>query len=124
MIVAFTGGRDYTNCELVYSILKLVKLLDDKVIIRVGCCPTGLDLIVRQIVKDNARVYIANWTELGNPAGPERNKRMLLSDSLTYTKTYSINKADLLIAFPGGKGTNNCIDTANSSNIRVVRIAQ
>lgn len=122
MIVAFTGGRNYSNYTLVYSVLKLIKLLDNNVIIRVGDCPTGLDLIVRQIVKDNAQVYIANWTELGNPAGPERNKRMLLSCALNYSKPYEINKADLLVSFPGGNGTANCIYQAKENNIRVVSI--
>jgi hypothetical protein len=42
------------------------------------------------------RVFLADWTKYGQAAGPIRNKQMA-------------EYADILIAFPGGRGTANMI---------------
>lgn len=58
-------------------------------------------------------VYRANWQKHGKAAGPIRNRRML-----------DEGKPDLVIAFPGGKGTANMIAIANSSGVRVIDVAR
>lgn len=52
----------------------------------------------------------AQWKELGVSAGPIRNKWMLAY------------KPDLVIAFPGGRGTANMVDLAEKNGVRVVRV--
>jgi hypothetical protein len=57
-------------------------------------------------------VYYADWTRDGKAAGPIRNLRML-----------SEGKPDLVVAFPGGKGTAHMRKVARARGVRVVTIA-
>ena len=49
---------------------------------------------------------------LGRKAGPIRNQRML-----------DEGKPDLVVAFPGGKGTNGMIDLARNAGVRVILVS-
>jgi hypothetical protein len=51
----------------------------------------------------------ADWAAHGRAAGPIRNKRMLTDF-----------KPDLVVAFPGGKGTANMIRQAEEAGVRVM----
>lgn len=53
-------------------------------------------------------VYPADWKQHGKAAGPIRNKQML-----------DEGKPDIVIAFPGGKGTANMVDQAHNAGIEV-----
>lgn len=55
--------------------------------------------------------FIAEWSRLGRAAGPIRNRRML--DEF---------KPDLVIAFPGGTGTEGLVNEAKARKIPVVRV--
>ena len=54
--------------------------------------------------------YPADWAKHGHAAGPIRNKKMV-----------DEGKPDLVIAFPGGKGTENMVGYANIMGIKVIR---
>ena len=110
MNIAFTGGRNYNNYRAVEETMHLIGALRDDVDILVGCA-SGLDSLVRQIAKGKVTVFKANWNLHGKAAGPIRNGEMLES-------------ANLLIAFPGGKGTDNCIGQAVQLGIPVVYISR
>lgn len=56
--------------------------------------------------------YEADWENQGTFAGPARNKRMLQE-----------GRPDLVVAFPGGKGTRNMIELARKAGVEVVEIA-
>lgn len=51
------------------------------------------------------------WDRIGRPAGPIRNKRMLVE-----------GKPDLVVAFPGGPGTANMTKQAEEAGLKVIRI--
>lgn len=53
--------------------------------------------------------YVAGWKKYGNSAGPIRNKFMLDDNP----------DLDLVIAFPGGKGTANMVKQAQERGIPV-----
>lgn len=55
-------------------------------------------------------VYPADWSKHGSAAGPIRNQQML-----------DEGKPDLVIAFPGGRGTSDMVSRATTAGIRVVR---
>lgn len=61
---------------------------------------------------ENAKVleFKADWKKHGKAAGPIRNRKML-----------ELGKPDIVIAFPGGKGTANMINQAESEGIPVIR---
>lgn len=97
----FTGGRDYKDKDTVARILaSITGGIDFHV--AVGCCPTGLDKFVRDLVpKEFRTVYKADWKQFDRAAGPKRNREMVLA-----------NPGAIVIAFPGGAGTNNCVHNA------------
>ncbi len=56
-------------------------------------------------------VYKAQWGRDGKAAGPIRNQRMI-----------DEGKPDLVVAFPGGRGTADMVRRAETAGIRVVSI--
>lgn len=58
------------------------------------------------------KVCYAQWRKFGNAAGPLRNVEMIAR-----------YKPEVVIAFPGGRGTENMIQQARLSKIPVVRMA-
>lgn len=55
--------------------------------------------------------YLADWKTHGLNAGPIRNKQML-----------DEGKPDLVLAFPGGRGTANMVTQARKAGVRVVDV--
>jgi hypothetical protein len=59
-----------------------------------------------------SQVFPADWAEHGRAAGPIRNQRML-----------DEGKPDLVIAFPGGRGTADMVRRAKAAGIKVREVA-
>lgn len=57
--------------------------------------------------------YQAEWKHDGKAAGPIRNQRML-----------DDGKPDLVVAFPGGKGTADMVARAERAGVEIVRITE
>lgn len=111
MKIIVTGGRDYSDSNFVCNVLKRL----DPEIICVGDCPTGVDYYVEYYCSLNNIEYFrykADWKNLGKKAGPIRNYEMVKANL----------DADFLLAFPGGKGTENCIKWAIEYDIPVLRV--
>jgi hypothetical protein len=75
----------------------------------------GADLHARTWARDRGvsrETYEADWENHGTFAGPMRNRRML-----------DEGKPDLVIAFPGGKGTRNMLKQARDRGVECVEIA-
>jgi predicted polyphosphate/ATP-dependent NAD kinase len=110
--IAVTGGRDFGNLRMVMEAFDEVGLCKDDVLVHGGCRGAD-DLCARTAYfKYNAKTeaYYADWKKYGRAAGPKRNREMLESG------------IDLLIAFPGGKGTFNCVMTARGLGIPVLEV--
>lgn len=56
-------------------------------------------------------IYPANWIEHGRSAGPKRNALMLREEAV-----------DVVIAFPGGRGTDDMKARARRQKIEVVEV--
>lgn len=109
--VAVTGGRDVTPD--LDALRRFLSELPEAVEIRVGDCPTGVDSAVR--LWGRARdftvlEFTADWLAYGRKAGPIRNK-------------YMLTNADVLVAFPGGAGTNDCVAQAKRLGLEVVHLS-
>lgn len=104
--VMVTGGRDYRDREAV----ELEILASRPSLIIVGCSH-GADAIARSLAYQRAipcAVFRAPWDTLGPSAGPRRNGWMV-----------EHGKPDLVLAFPGGKGTADAVRQARAAGVEV-----
>lgn len=111
MRIVFTGGRNYEDYVMVLEVFNILNPTE----VYVGDCPTGLDKIVRGLCEDAeipCKVYEADWDKLGKIAGPIRNALMVKEAGFEA----------LVVAFAGGKGTENCVKEAVSQNMIVFRV--
>lgn len=110
MRVLITGGRDYNDqYALEYFLDDLHKNKCFKTLIHGGA--SGADrlagnwAISREIEVEECP---ANWEKHGKSAGPIRNQEMLDKNP------------DLLIAFPGGRGTSDMVKRAKKSGLEII----
>lgn len=121
MRVLVCGGRDYNNYYHVRD--TLMKICDEYGLWdENGYLPVDLTIITGgakgadDMAASFAMVhwtgyeeYKADWEKYGKAAGPIRNQQML-----------DEGKPDLVVAFPGGRGTADMINRARMANIEVV----
>jgi len=120
--VLVCGGRDFNDVPLIWKTLDAIQ--DQRGISRVieGASDdvtgpyVGADYWAREWAcsrdKSSSRFH-ADWKRHGKAAGPIRNTRMIEE-----------GKPDLVIAFPGGKGTANMVAQARAAGIEVIEITK
>lgn len=110
MKILVTGGRDFKDEKYIYSVLDEYK---GKITLLITGDATGVDAIaVKWAIKNNIKnvVYFADWISFGKSAGPIRNFQML-----------NLNPdIEVILAFPGGKGTKNMIKQGKQHNIHII----
>lgn len=115
MRVLVCGGRDFNDESAVMN--ELLRLEEERgpfSLVMHGAA-TGADTIADKWARFERiaiRAYPANWKKHGKAAGPIRNQRMI-----------DDGKPDLVIAFPGGRGTADMINRAIAHGIEVIRPA-
>lgn len=113
--VLVCGGRDYHDLERVALVLNPLHKEFNFVEVISGCAD-GADLCGLIWARSNyipTRIFPAKWKEFGNAAGPIRNQQML-----------DEGKPDLVVAFPGGKGTRDMITKAKIAKVEVVEVCE
>lgn len=111
--IVVTGGRDFSDAALVSEAFDALGISYGDVIIEGEAA--GTDTLCRLEAERrgiSVERFPAEWARYGRMAGPIRNRRMLESD------------ADMLLAFPGGRGTRNCVATAKDMGIPVIRAVE
>lgn len=101
------GGRDFADYKLLKETLDAIG--DIRHIIHGGA--SGADTLAGRYGSEmgiNISRYDALWDQHGRSAGPIRNARMLRE-----------GKPDMVIAFPGGRGTANMIQQAEEAGVPV-----
>lgn len=109
MRLLICGGRDYDDFERVHLVLKGMPV-PITTIIEGGA--SGADHCAAMFARAAdipLETYKADWKTYGRYAGPLRNTRMLTE-----------GKPDMVIAFPGGKGTANMIMQAKQRGVHVI----
>ena len=110
-----TGGRDYKHAHKVFEALgeyledECSGLLGELCVIQGGS--TGADAWARRWAEESgvcSATFHANWTKLGDIAGPMRNRQM-----------FKFLDISAVLAFPGGAGTKGCIREAKRSGVEV-----
>lgn len=104
------GGRDYKDGMTVSRVLDS---LDPSMVIEGGA--RGADWMAalwwmeKSILKHET--YEADWRKHGRRAGPIRNARMLAE-----------GRPDYVLAFPGGRGTEDMVAKAKAAGVPVLRV--
>lgn len=109
MRVIVCGGRDYADHERVGEILDRLDEMYEDVMIVHGNAP-GADQLAEAMWFGEVERHPADWEAYGRAAGPIRNKQMLEAG------------ADLVIAFPGGRGTADMVKRARDAGVVVVEV--
>ena len=111
MTVLVCGGRDYANRERLYRVLDFNRA---KIGMIVHGGAAGADTMAGGWAVANEVPCLrvpAQWRVHGKKAGFMRNQQML-----------RMAKPDLVVAFPGGVGTQNMIALARKAGVRVIEI--
>src|SRR5579864_3148920 len=107
--VLVCGGRDYTTRRYLFNTLAEIHLIRPIGLIvcggAAGADSGGMYWARQQGI--DVHVYFPKWELEGKAAGPNRNRRMLRSE-----------KVDVVVACPGGKGTDHMVKLAESSDIQ------
>lgn len=110
MKVIVCGGRDYSDAHRLYAVLNEIHANRTITVLAHGCAP-GADTLADQWAKANGVTidpYPADWSKHGKAAGPIRNSKMLASVC-----------PDLVIAFPGNRGTADMVGKAKSAGVPI-----
>jgi hypothetical protein len=111
--VLVCGGRDYADQAMLFGILDmLAEVHGIWRIIQGGA--DGADRLARMWChtrRCEMENYPADWRKHGRAAGPIRNQQML-----------DEGHPDLVVAFPGGKGTADMVRRAKAASIEVMLI--
>lgn len=110
MIVLVTGGRNYGDQSKVFSTLDAIDR-ETKITFVIQGGATGADKHARLWAAARGRAsatFHAHFVPMGSKAGPLRNGWMIL-----------YGQPELVVAFPGGKGTADMTEQANHNSIPV-----
>lgn len=131
MRVLVCGGRDYDDRDHIWNTLCDLNVKRGPITVIIHGCATGADneamLWAQAMPKRKHAPFQAAWSDLNHPdaviktrwdgsrydamAGFRRNQRMI-----------DEGKPDLVIAFPGGKGTADMTQRAHKAGIEVIEI--
>lgn len=113
--VLVCGGRDFADEVSAWNALsRLFDEIGEPSMIIHGGAP-GADSIAEDYAQQTfcrSHVFRANWKKHGKSAGPIRNQRMI-----------DEGRPELVVAFPGGRGTADMVRRARAANIEVIEVA-
>jgi hypothetical protein len=120
MRVLVCGGRDYHDYKKVSEVLgDLYYSLsheEQNCFVLISGGARGADTLARRWAQNylpgfSFMGFRADWKSYGLSAGPKRNAQMLEE-----------GKPDLVLAFPGGKGTADMVKKARAAKVKVEEI--
>lgn len=112
-VVAVTGGRRVDNREAVWAALDVLDALRPITKLIHGGA-SGADALAASWAgarKVPIQAFEARWGSEGRAAGPLRNARML-----------SEGRPDLVLAFPGGRGTADMVAKSKAAGVPVIEV--
>lgn len=113
--VLVCGGRDFTDRDFIWNTLCDLDAKHGPISVVIHGAAPGADseaMIWAQTSGRKHAPFVADWRSHGKAAGPMRNQRML-----------DQGKPDLVIAFPGGRGTADMVRRAKAAHVHVIEIA-
>lgn len=112
MRVLVTGGRDFTDKTLLFETLDRLHAVHSFSLLIHGDA-SGADRLGGEWAIERGlavQAHPADWKKLGRSAGPIRNREMLKENP------------QLVVAFPGGKGTADMVKVARKAGIEVILV--
>src|SRR5687768_4307045 len=112
MRVLVCGGRDFHDYALAVRVLDSIQPVTE--VIEGGA--NGADALGRLWAAERClpvRTFRADWDKHGRAAGPLRNQQMR-----------DEGKPDLVLAFPGGRGTTDMVRRAIAAGVTVRPVTQ
>lgn len=112
MKILVTGGRDFNNKDLLFDTLDKLHA-ESPITLLIHGASRGADSLASEWAKEHGVAENGekpNW-KLGRGAGLIRNKEMLAQNP------------DLVVAFPGKKGTEDMVRKAQAAGRKVLKIA-
>lgn len=115
MRVLVCGGRDYKDRGKIFEVLDDINREHGALIIIEGGA-AGADTFAGEwtCMQRTCRLITeqADWQRYGAPAGPIRNAKMI-----------NDHKPELVVAFPGGRGTADMVRQARGAGIEVTEVS-
>lgn len=112
MRVLVCGGRDYSDETAVWDVLRPLGAMYGPVTVVHGAA-RGADALADRVARGfgyEVEAHPADWQQHGRSAGPIRNQQMLGTG------------IDLVIAFPGGRGTEHMKQIAHAAGVDVYEV--
>jgi hypothetical protein len=112
MRIGVTGGRNFDDIEVVHKTMRLLRV-EDPVLVHGGA--SGADEYCRlwaEAAGWKTEMFGADWDRFGKGAGPRRNQAMVNSG------------LGVLVAFPGGRGTEDMVRRAREAGILTLRVEE
>ena len=113
MKILVCGGRDFNNKKALYEALDANTKKSKDITIIHGAA-RGADSLAQEWADERGWPCLrfpADWEKNGKAAGPMRNQMML-----------DVARPDLVMAFPGGRGTKDMINRTLKMNMSVLEI--
>ena len=111
MRVLVCGGRDFMDRSWLFRELDALRSSRGVTAIISGCAPGADTLGIEWAEARGIEVarFAADWNTHGRAAGPIRNQQML-----------DEGKPELVVSFPGGRGTADMVRRARTAGIEVI----
>jgi hypothetical protein len=113
MKVLVCGGRAYNDYGTVYVVLSSLEKDGNRVTEIIHGGASGADELAGKWAREMRVpeiVFHADWKSHARAAGPIRNSHMLAYGP------------DLIVAFPGGRGTADMVSKAKRANVRLIEV--
>jgi YspA, cpYpsA-related SLOG family len=109
--VLVCGGRDYAEAIRLYHVLDMIDI-ERGIDVVIHGASSGADKLAGEWAESRGkacRVEFADWARHGRAAGPIRNQKLI-----------DEHNPELVIAFPGSRGTADMIRRAKKAGIEVM----